>query len=97
MGINVKVIELEDEVVCDVLCKMNLGREASPLPDVKGSNMFRVFVRSVRLLQFATVANVVFPSIYQTFLDGVDILNFDMSWLVSAGALSTPTSMISSL
>lgn len=30
------------------------------------------------------MADVVFPSVYQTFLDGVDILNFDLRWLLSA-------------
>lgn len=35
--------------------------------------------------QFASVANVTFPNMYQEFLDGVDLLNFDMSWVVSAG------------
>ena len=29
------------------------------------------------------MANVVFPSLYQKFLDGVDILNFDLGWMIS--------------
>lgn len=35
--------------------------------------------------QFASVANVTFPSIYQCFLDGVNVLNFDLSWVLSPG------------
>lgn len=35
--------------------------------------------------QFASVANVTFPSVYQKFLDGIDVLNFELSWVVSAG------------
>ena len=35
--------------------------------------------------QFASVANVTFPNVYQKFLDGVDFLNFDLTWAVSAG------------
>lgn len=33
--------------------------------------------------QFATVANVVYPDVYQRFLDGVDLLNFDLNWIPS--------------
>lgn len=36
-------------------------------------------------LQFASVTNVTFPEVYQRFLDGVDILNFDFSWIVTTG------------
>lgn len=36
-------------------------------------------------MQFASVANVTFPNAYKTFLDGVDIINFDLSWVISAG------------
>ena len=35
--------------------------------------------------QFASVANVTFPNVYQDFLDGVNVLNFDLSWVVSPG------------
>lgn len=38
-----------------------------------------------RSIQFASVANVTFPNAYKTFLDGVDIINFDLSWVISAG------------
>ena len=31
------------------------------------------------------MANVTFPNVYQTLLNGVDFLNFDLSWFVSAG------------
>ena len=37
--------------------------------------------------QFSTVVNVTFLSVYQKFLDGVDILNFDLSWVISAGCI----------
>lgn len=43
----------------------------------------RPFTRS----QFASVANVTFPSVYQEFLDGIDLVNFDLSWLLSAGCI----------
>jgi len=33
------------------------------------------------------VANVVFPSVYQDFLDSVDIVNFDLSWVISIGCV----------
>jgi len=39
------------------------------------------------MLQFSAVANVVFPNVYQDFLDGVDILNFDLSWIISVGCI----------
>eukprot|EP00752_Nemacystus_decipiens_P005732 g5187.t1 len=39
------------------------------------------------LTQFASVANVTFPDVYQRFLDGVDILNFDALWIPSAGCV----------
>ena len=31
------------------------------------------------------MANVTFPNVYQDFLDGVNILNFDLSWVASPG------------
>lgn len=37
--------------------------------------------------QFSSVANVKYPGIYQTFLDGVDILNFDLGWILSIGCV----------
>ena len=33
--------------------------------------------------QFCDVANFAFPSIYQEFIDGVELLNFDFSWVIS--------------
>ena len=35
-------------------------------------------------LQFSTVGNIVFPSVHQTFLRGVKILNSDLRWVLSA-------------
>lgn len=37
--------------------------------------------------QFASVANVTYPDIYERFLDGVDFLNFDLSWVLSVGCI----------
>lgn len=37
--------------------------------------------------QFSSVANVTYPNIYQRFLDGVNILNFDLLWIPSAGCI----------
>lgn len=39
------------------------------------------------LNQFSSVANVVYPGIYQDFLDGLDFFNFDFSWIMSAGCI----------
>ena len=33
------------------------------------------------------MANVTFPDIYQRFLDAIDVLNFDLSWVLSAGCV----------
>ncbi|CAN0366309.1 unnamed protein product, partial [Ascophyllum nodosum] len=35
------------------------------------------------LTQFTSVANVTFPNGYERFLEGVNFLNFDMSWIFS--------------
>lgn len=37
--------------------------------------------------QFAAVANVTYPDVYQRFLDAVDILNFDLGWIISVGCI----------
>ena len=37
--------------------------------------------------QFAQMANVTFPDVYQRFLDAVDILNFEFSWVLEAGCV----------
>ena len=39
------------------------------------------------LTQFSAVANVTYPDIYQKFLDGLDVFNFDFSWILSAGCV----------
>ena len=39
------------------------------------------------LTQFSAIANVTYPDIYQKFLDGLDIFNFDFSWILSAGCV----------
>lgn len=36
-------------------------------------------------MQFSEVANATYPGVYQTFLDGVKALNFDLSRILSAG------------
>lgn len=33
------------------------------------------------------MANVTYPDVYQRFLDGVDVLNFDLSWVLSVGCV----------
>lgn len=42
---------------------------------------------SQNVTQFASVANVTFPDIYQRFLDAVNVLNFELSWILSAGCM----------
>ena len=37
--------------------------------------------------QFTSVANVTFPGVYQRFLNGLDIFNFDLGWVLSAGCV----------
>ena len=39
------------------------------------------------LQQFVSVENVTYPNIYQRFLDGVKVLNFDLSWILSVGCV----------
>lgn len=38
-------------------------------------------------IQFSDVANVTYPQLYQRFLDGIDVLNFDVGLAVSAGCV----------
>eukprot|EP00752_Nemacystus_decipiens_P012585 g11145.t1 len=39
------------------------------------------------LTQFAAVVNVTFPHLYQRFLDALDVFNFDLTWILSAGCI----------
>ncbi|CBJ48858.1 polymorphic Outer membrane protein G/I family [Ectocarpus siliculosus] len=39
------------------------------------------------LTQFTSVANVTYPDVYKRFLDGLDVFNFDLSWVLSAGCI----------
>ncbi|CAM9166895.1 unnamed protein product [Sphacelaria rigidula] len=39
------------------------------------------------LTQFSEVANVTYPDVYQELLDGLDVLNFDLSWILSTGCI----------
>lgn len=39
------------------------------------------------LHQFVAVVNVTYPDVYQHFLDGLDVFNFDLGWLLSAGCV----------
>lgn len=34
------------------------------------------------------VANVTYPGVYQQFLGGIDVLNFDLGWVVSTGCIA---------
>ena len=46
---------------------------------------FVSWCRFPRFAQFISVANVTFPNGYQRFLEGVNFLNFDLSWIFSMG------------
>ena len=37
--------------------------------------------------QFASVANVTYPAVYKTFLNGIDAINLDIAFIASAGCL----------
>ena len=37
--------------------------------------------------QFASVANVIYPDVYQGFLDALGFFNFDLAWVFSAGCV----------
>ena len=37
--------------------------------------------------QFTSVANVTYPDVYQRFLDMLDVFNFDLGWVFSAGCV----------
>eukprot|EP00752_Nemacystus_decipiens_P007555 g6749.t1 len=39
------------------------------------------------LTQFTSLASVTYPQFYQTFLDGLNVFNFDLSWILSAGCI----------
>eukprot|EP00904_Undaria_pinnatifida_P004259 jgi/Undpi1/13834/HiC_scaffold_9.g03485.m1 len=39
------------------------------------------------LTQFASVANVTYPGLYQDLLNGLDVFNFDLGWVLSADCI----------
>eukprot|EP00752_Nemacystus_decipiens_P002289 g2167.t1 len=39
------------------------------------------------LTQFTSVADVTYPHVYQVLLDGLDVFNFDLGWILSAGCV----------
>ncbi|CAM9650623.1 unnamed protein product [Scytosiphon promiscuus] len=39
------------------------------------------------LTQFTSVANVAYPDVYQRLLDVLDVFNFDLGWVLSAGCV----------
>eukprot|EP00903_Cladosiphon_okamuranus_P005767 g5717.t2 len=39
------------------------------------------------LTQFTALASVTYPQSYQAFLDGLNVVNFDLSWVLSAGCI----------
>ncbi|CAM9121543.1 unnamed protein product, partial [Sphacelaria rigidula] len=39
------------------------------------------------LTQFSSVANVTYPGVYEKFLSSVDMLNFDLSWVLSTACI----------
>ena len=55
--------------------------------DIINDRLTLLYSHPVFPIQFASVANVTFPDIYQRFFDTVDLLNFDMSWILSAGCV----------
>ncbi|CAM9199838.1 unnamed protein product, partial [Laminaria digitata] len=42
-------------------------------------------VYSSSIAQFASVANVTYPGVYQTFLNSIDVINLDLGFVLSAG------------
>ena len=38
-------------------------------------------------MQFASVANITYPDVYQSFLDALQVVNFDIGWVISAGCV----------
>ena len=47
--------------------------------------MLVIILSLSRFMQFASVANVTFPNVYQKLLNAVGFFNFDLVWVVSAG------------
>ncbi|CAM9651378.1 unnamed protein product [Ectocarpus fasciculatus] len=39
------------------------------------------------LTQFTSIANVTYPDVYEDFLEALDIFNFDLGWVLSAGCI----------
>ena len=56
------------------LITLTTGTDAHPAPQ-----------RLIRSMQFVSVSNINFPSVYDKFLDSVNFFNFDLSWVVSIG------------
>ena len=50
-------------------------------------NFDLVRFRRASAAQFTALANVAYPQVYQTFLDGLNVFNFDLSWILSAGCI----------
>eukprot|EP00903_Cladosiphon_okamuranus_P021507 g19772.t1 len=46
-----------------------------------------VIVGVAVVVKFAAVANVTFPHVYQRFLNALDVFNFDITWILSAGCV----------
>lgn len=48
----------------------------------------RLFFRvSAPFPQFTSVVNITYPNVYQRFLDGLEVFNFDLGWILSAGCV----------
>ena len=39
-------------------------------------------------MQFSSVTSTTFPAVYQSFLDRMDVLNFDLGWILSTGCIA---------
>ena len=50
-------------------------------------NVQPLLFRIDSIAQFASVANVHYPHVYQRFLDGVKLLDFDLGWMLSASCI----------
>ena len=44
-------------------------------------------LRRAAAAQFTAMAFVTYPDVYQTLLDGLNVVNFDLSWILSAGCI----------
>ena len=46
-----------------------------------------VLFRRPPTAQFTELANISYPAVYQKFLDALNVVNLDLSWILSAGCI----------